>query len=272
MHEPQNLPPEQARAVTAGNTGNAVTAENAGNAMTKATIMAGIASKPVIEEVFHSSEALALNTTNKATAVSDPSSKTDMTSKPVQTGEISSKPVMGEPSSKAAMTWDAASKSDLAIDNTRPAVTRLSTDTQASAPVSSAAIAENKSLGIPDHLQPLVQQQLNALETRQLIWQGNVWPGQNMQWEVHEQGSQSPDMAGQRQWVTQIQLDLPNLGVVAATLRLNSAGLSLTLDAETSQTRAVLGSASTQLVSALADAGIPVLSTKVSSELQNPPP
>jgi hypothetical protein len=130
---------------------------------------------------------------------------------------------------------------------------------------SAPASPENKSPGIPDHLQPLVQQQLNALETSQMMWQGNIWPGQDLQLEVHEQASQNPGVEGQRQWVTQIQLDLPNLGVVAATLRLNSAGLSLSLNADSPQTRAALGNASTQLVSALSDAGIPVLNTKVTN-------
>jgi hypothetical protein len=196
MHEPQNLTPEQARAVTAD------------------------------------------NPANKAAVASDTANK-------------------------AALLGDATSKVVMANNNTNPAVIiRNAADTNASKQLNK----EGQALGIPDHLQPLVQQQLNALETRQMIWQGNVWPGQDMQWEVHEQVPQTPSMEEQKQWVTQIQLDLPNLGAVAATLRFNSAGLSITLNADTNQTCAVLGSASTRLVSALADAGISVLSTKVTNE------
>jgi hypothetical protein len=150
-------------------------------------------------------------------------------------------------------------------------VDKVSVNTQNSPQANATSLPEEKSLGIPGHLQPLVQQQLNALETHHMMWQGVVWPGQDMQWEVHEQGAQNPALEAQRQWVTQIQLDLPNLGVVAATLRLNSAGLSLTLNADSSQTRTMLGSASTQLVSALSDAGIPVLSTQVANEPVNAP-
>ncbi len=168
---------------------------------------------------------------------------------------------------KAVTANNTANKAVMANDNTNPAViTRNAADTNVSKQLNTSSLPEGEALGIPDHLQPLVQQQLNALETRQMMWQGNVWPGQDMQWEVHEQAAQTPSMKGQRQWVTQIQLDLPNLGAVTATLRLNSAGLSLKLNAGTSQTRAVLGSASTQLVSALSDAGIPVLSTQVTNE------
>jgi len=168
---------------------------------------------------------------------------------------------------KAVTANNTANKAVMANDNTNHAGIILNAaDTNVSKQLNTSSLPEGETLGIPDHLQPLVQQQLNALETRQMMWQGNVWPGQDMQWEVHEQAAQTPSMKGQRQWVTQIQLDLPNLGAVTATLRLNSAGLSLTLNAGTSQTRAVLGSASTQLVSALADAGIPVLSTQVTNE------
>ena len=146
------------------------------------------------------------------------------------------------------------------------AITGNTVATNASKQINTSPLPEGQTLSIPEHLQPLVQQQLNALETRQMMWQGNVWPGQDMQWEVHEQVAQTPSVEGQRQWVTQIQLDLPKLGTVAVTLQLNSAGLSLKFNADTTQTRAVLGRASTQLVSALSDAGIPVLSAKVTNE------
>lgn len=132
----------------------------------------------------------------------------------------------------------------------------------ASQPNTSPSV-EGKSLGIPDHLQPLVQQQLNALETRQVLWQGNVWPGQAMQWEIHEQTPQTSAPEEQQQWSTQIRLDLPKLGMVSATLRFNNAGLNLTLNTDTTTTRAALGNASSQLVAALSDRGIPVISTLV---------
>ena len=174
--------------------------------------------------------------------------------------------VAGETASKAVVAGDTASKAVMMADDnaTNPRVIANNTsDANVSTQPNTTSLPDGKTPGIPDHLQPLVQQQLNALETRQMLWQGNVWPGQDMQWEVHEQVPQTPATEGQRQWVTQIQLDLPNLGAVAATLRFNSAGLSLTLNADTPQTRAVLGGASTRLVSALSNAGIPVLSTKV---------
>lgn len=128
---------------------------------------------------------------------------------------------------------------------------------------STTSAPDGKTLGIPEHLQVLVQQQINALETRQVLWQGEVWQGQTMHWEIRDQTAPAATTEDQRQWVTQLQLDLPNLGEVTATLRFNSAGLSLALNTATPQTQAVLGRASTQLLSALAEAGIAVLSTQV---------
>ena len=124
------------------------------------------------------------------------------------------------------------------------------------------------STNIPAQLQPLVQQQLNALETRQVLWQGQVWPNQKMDWEIHEEtprrSAAEYDSAG-AQWATQIRLDLPNLGEVAALLRFNQHGLSITLDAADADTRALFGSASSQLSATLAERGINVFSTLLAS-------
>ena len=117
--------------------------------------------------------------------------------------------------------------------------------------------------GIPDHLQPLIQQQLNALETRQVQWQGQVWPNQEMNWKIREEATHSPPGEEGRQWATQIHLDLPNLGEVTATLRFGSNGLTVALDTDTSATRAKLGTASSTLVAALSERGITIASALV---------
>ncbi len=119
---------------------------------------------------------------------------------------------------------------------------------------------------IPEHLQPLVQQQLNALETRQMVWHGSVWTGQTMQWEIHdhEQHAPSTEIGEQRQWTTLISLSLPRLGTVSARLHFGGNGeLSLALAADTGPTRMVLGNATAQLLTSLAGNGIPVASMQI---------
>lgn len=117
---------------------------------------------------------------------------------------------------------------------------------------------------IPEHLQTLVQQQLNALETRQVLWQGQVWQDQEMRWEVRDEsprrGAQEQD---EGQWTTRIDLDLPNLGGVSARLSFNGNTLNLSLEVSDAETRDRMGNASPQLVAALTERGIPVTHTLI---------
>ncbi|TNC99702.1 MAG: hypothetical protein FD121_198 [Gallionellaceae bacterium] len=117
---------------------------------------------------------------------------------------------------------------------------------------------------IPEHLQNLVQQQLHTLETRQVLWQGVAWQGQEMRWEVREESPRRGATGEQDgQWVTEIHLDLPHLGSLTARLSLNGGAVNLTLNAREEKTRELLGSASSQLVSALNERDIPVLQTRI---------
>lgn len=148
---------------------------------------------------------------------------------------------------------------------TDPAKAALASMSNSASVVSSHS--DNAASHIPIQLQPLVQQQLNALETRQVLWQGLVWPNQQMDWEIHEEAPRQTAAGYEEaggQWATQIRLDLPSLGEVAAMLRFNSNGLSVTLDAADDRTRALFGTATSQLNAALAERGITVSSTLVS--------
>jgi flagellar hook-length control protein FliK len=148
-------------------------------------------------------------------------------------------------------------------DPVKTAIASLSGST-----LTSTAHSDNPLSSIPNAIQPLVQQQLNALETRQVLWQGQVWPNQAMDWEIHEETPHSGSTYNETedgQWATQIRLDLPHLGEVAAMLRFSAKGLSITLDASGGQTRKLFGVASSQLTAALAERGIKVASTLVAS-------
>jgi flagellar hook-length control protein FliK len=117
---------------------------------------------------------------------------------------------------------------------------------------------------IPEHLQTLVQQQLGTLETHQVLWQGQVWQGQEMRWDVHEESPhRNAQGVEEGQWITQIHLDLPNLGGVSARLSFNGNALNLSFDVVDTQTRDKLGNASSQLIAALAERGIPVINTQI---------
>ena len=91
----------------------------------------------------------------------------------------------------------------------------LETGTLAAALNSEAKAAE------PVHPQSMqiVQQQLQALDTRQIVWMGQIWPGQDMQWEIEEEASRRDrDEQETTRWNTHLNLQLPSLGGVNAKL------------------------------------------------------
>jgi hypothetical protein len=237
--EPQNLPPEQARAA-------------AGTAADRLAISAFGADKQAMMEDAGKLTTIPDTPPLTASAQTQTAPAAQQANNPATPQEASNPATPNMASKPATLPPDAGATPSRIADAGTPAQS-----------VTASGPSLDKPLTIPGHLQPLVQQQLNALETSQMLWQGPVWPGQQMQWEIHEQVPKNPAEMGQRLWVTQVRLNLPNLGEVAATLRLNSAGLGLTLNADNPQTRATLGSASTQLVSALSNAGIAVVSTQV---------
>lgn len=126
----------------------------------------------------------------------------------------------------------------------------------------------DKSTGLPvtKELLNLVQQQLNTLEHHQLTWMGQIWPEQNMQWEIQgEQGHQAAH-ENERQWSTDLQLDLPSLGDIQAHLIFTANGLRLTLLAADTKTKSLFNQALPQLKNSLADANITLISALVENK------
>lgn len=108
-------------------------------------------------------------------------------------------------------------------------------------------------------LTPLVQQQLNALATQTYVWQGQVWPGQNMHWEITEDDgrprSGEEEITGK--WQTSLKLDLPRLGGIEARIGLDSAGrLSLLLRTNEAESQSMLSAAGSQLEKSLQASGL----------------
>lgn len=124
---------------------------------------------------------------------------------------------------------------------------------------------------IPEHLQPLVQQQLQALENKQVVWTGQAWQGQDMRWEVREQNARSGnDREEHKQWVTELHLDLPKLGGVTARLSMNGNAVSLKFEVADDQTARTLESASTQLLASLSAQGVAVQQTRIERTSEAP--
>lgn len=112
---------------------------------------------------------------------------------------------------------------------------------------------------IPSELTPLVQQQLDALATQTFTWQGQIWPGQQMAWEIDEKqgNARRSDEEPSGQWQTRLKLTLPQLGGIEATLRLrpgNEVDIALSTDSNTSE--AMLAAAASRLKEQFESAGL----------------
>ena len=115
--------------------------------------------------------------------------------------------------------------------------------------------------------QALVQQQLDALATQNFSWQGQIWPGQEMRWEIDEDAAQrgAQDDSTAPQWTTRLKLTLPNLGEVNAQIRLQGNEITLAMTAGNEETRALMRASGVALRSQFNEAGITLASMGVAA-------
>lgn len=101
-------------------------------------------------------------------------------------------------------------------------------------------------------------QQLAILENQRLSWHGEVWPGQDMAWDVYEQriphehseqGAQSENEP--RAIASEMTLDFPNLGKISVILSLIEGHMRVHMSSNTPQTLALLQQQKPQLAQAL---------------------
>ncbi len=118
---------------------------------------------------------------------------------------------------------------------------------------------------IPEDLRPLVQQQLEAAATQRLAWHGEIWPRQEMDWEIQRDAPQRDDASdGELAWNTNLRLTLPRLGEIDARVQLSGQTLRLDLRMGNADSEADLRLALPSLRQALAAAGLDLLDAKTS--------
>jgi hypothetical protein len=111
--------------------------------------------------------------------------------------------------------------------------------------------------GLPDAAPALVRQQLDVLETGQILWRGDLWPGQRAAIEIVEDDA-SRDPRQPPAWRTRLALTLPGLGAVEARLALAGTRVHLHLVAADRTRATVLRDALPELAAALAARGLDV--------------
>lgn len=111
----------------------------------------------------------------------------------------------------------------------------------------------------------LVQQQLQTLDSHQLVWQGQVWQGQTMEWRVAERNAREGGSGDEElpQWHTSLRLQLPRLGDVQAALVFTSQGVRINLKAADSGTAEAMKGAQDKLLGSMQASGLRVLAMSV---------
>lgn len=102
----------------------------------------------------------------------------------------------------------------------------------------------------------LLPQQLAILEHQRISWHGEIWPGQEMDWDIRldnhrESGGRSGEPSEQSAISTDLTLHLPRLGTVKAGIRLQDGHLSITLNADEASTRTMMKTESPSLSGAV---------------------
>lgn len=117
-----------------------------------------------------------------------------------------------------------------------------STETAAPALTTIRAEQNTQANPIPRDIVPIVQQQLDALATQNYAWQGQIWPGQQMHWEIgnNADGKHTSAEDMDARWETRLNLTLPSLGGIGAVLRLATNGdvkISMKANSESGEER-----------------------------------
>jgi hypothetical protein len=112
--------------------------------------------------------------------------------------------------------------------------------------------------GIADHRTlSVVHEQLATLQNNQLLFRGDLFPGQNMEWTVAEREAHRDQSGGrERSWETSVTMDLPTLGRVTALLRLDGTAVSVSVRAENDASVPVLEAGRPRLVEQFGGAGL----------------
>lgn len=119
-------------------------------------------------------------------------------------------------------------------------------------------------LPMPEELRSLVQQQLEAGASNRLVWQGEVWPNQVMDWEIgREQSGDGDAPEAQDVWQTRLHLSLPRLGELDIRLQLSGAAVNVMLAAAGDASRASLEAALPRLQRSFSAAGLDLAGAQV---------
>ena len=125
----------------------------------------------------------------------------------------------------------------------------------------SAASPASGSVDIDAGAAQMINRQLHALEQQTVKWQGELYPGQPIEWEVRRRDEAAQSAGGDtgstpaQQWQSVVRFSLPSLGMVSATINLAGEHVRIQVRTENSETAATLRRQGPTLAGALEVAG-----------------
>lgn len=126
-----------------------------------------------------------------------------------------------------------------------------------------AAIMQEPQNQNPAQISTLMSQQLAMLEQHRLSWHGEIWPGQKMDWDVvvqerkdAEANEQQDAEISDRPVLSEMTLQLPQLGKITAKLRIVNNHVSIDFSVEQSTTLDILQNKSHGLTKAVLNSGL----------------
>jgi len=104
---------------------------------------------------------------------------------------------------------------------------------------------------------PMLSEQLSALQSGQLLFRGDLFPGQQLEWTLAERDAHGGKSGRrERSWETTLNIELPLLGAVGVRLRLDGGRVSMDVRAEDSETVTFLETGRSVLTEQLEAAGL----------------
>lgn len=191
-------------------------------------------------------------------------------------GQIPTETLKQEPQGKLPATAQLPHTTPLATTTAVPDAEAQNTPTPnapspASTTVLTGNVPEAKPAGspIPEGVASLVRQQLDGLATNNFAWQGQIWPGQQMQWEIADNADRqgSGEFGAEREWQSRLKLSLPSLGSLDVTLRLQPGGkIALAVNADSDKAEDRLRGSIERLQQQLSSAGLELAQINISHD------
>lgn len=129
----------------------------------------------------------------------------------------------------------------------------------------STATSSSSTVPVNTQSLSLVQQQLAALETNHIVWNGEIWNGQQIQWDIYEDNAMRKDGDGNAtsQWKTKLTLTLPELGKITISIALNFQDIKISMNTGINQTAQLLQTNQTHLKKRMQTTGLSVQSLDI---------